>query len=119
MAFFVNRSLVLSESSNSEATHGFKDFDVKERSVTLLDVNCPEVFKDPEFLKWLNDTDYVKFTWHVPGKPANDYSDVIVTYDNGEGSNSDMPEHVWNWLCDLWQKTLGKGYGWIRLTNME
>ena len=53
----------------------------------MLDINCPELFKDEEFLDWLNDVEERKFTWHSAGQEADEWSDVMVTYDNGEGSN--------------------------------
>lgn len=56
-------------------------------------INIPELFRDPAFVAWLNDTSKPKFTWHVAGQPTNEYSDVIVLVDPGleEGSDSEMP----------------------------
>jgi hypothetical protein len=62
-----------------------------------LVLNAPEFFRDAEFIKWLNNTG-PKFTWHQGGQPT-EWSDTIVLVDpglNGEGSDSDMPEHIWD-----------------------
>jgi len=75
----------------------------------LLKVNAPEFFRRDDFAIWLNNASVSipdpalpsrVATWHYPG-PINEYSDVFVTYDNGEGSNSDMPEDIWQSLCRL------------------
>lgn len=66
-----------------------------EQGVSLR-INAPEFFKDQEFINWLNN-DHRKFTWHKGGQ-ADDWSDVVVGVDpslNGEGTDSDMPEHIW------------------------
>ena len=63
-----------------------------------LVINAPEFFKDEAFVAWLNNSETVVFTWHRGGAPGP-WSDVIVLVDpsfNGEGSDSDMPEHIWN-----------------------
>lgn len=67
-----------------------------EQGVSLR-ISAPEFFKDPEFIKWLNNGDR-KFTWHDTGEP-DEWSDVVVAVDpslTGEGSDSDMPEAIWN-----------------------
>lgn len=61
-----------------------------------LVIHWPEAFKDPDFLSWLNNAS-PKATWHSTGTPG-EFSDVFVLVDsslNGEGSDSDMPEHIW------------------------
>lgn len=63
-----------------------------------LVINAPEFFQDPEFVEWLNTQGTPKFTWHEGGEPT-DCSDTVVLVDpslNGEGSDSDMPEHIWD-----------------------
>lgn len=90
-----------------------------------LRMNAPEFFKDPEFIAWLNNGDR-KFTWHPGGAPS-DHSDVIVLVDpslNGEGSDSDMPEHIWEQIVEACRKQFGEPeYGGevftVRLTNLE
>lgn len=67
-----------------------------------LTINAPEFFKDPGFVAWLNDG-APKFTIHQGGKPS-EWSDVIVLVDpslSGEGSNSEMPEHIWEAIVEV------------------
>lgn len=76
---------------------------VKTRSLRL---HCPEIFEDPAFVEWLN-ADEPKATWHTSGLPG-EFSDVFVLVDpslNGEGSDSDMPEHIWSLLMEQCRKT--------------
>jgi hypothetical protein len=64
-----------------------------------LTIHCPNVFQIPEFVEWLNNGS-PKMTWHQGGKPA-EFSDVVVRVDpslNGEGSDSDMPSAVWDFV---------------------
>ena len=64
-----------------------------------LRLNMPELAKDKAFIVWLNASKTNCWTWHTKGKPVGEYSDVVVWVDtNGDGSDSDMPEHVWNKL---------------------
>ena len=64
-----------------------------------LTIHCPNVFQIPEFVEWLNNGS-PKMTWHQGGKPA-EFSDVVVRVEpslNGEGSDSDMPTAVWDFI---------------------
>lgn len=66
-----------------------------------LTINAPEFFRDPAFVAWLNDG-ASKFTIHRGGEPG-EWSDVIVLVDpslSGEGSDSDMPAHIWEAIVD-------------------
>jgi hypothetical protein len=95
-----------------------------------LVINAPEIFKDPAFQGWLN-SDLAKFTWHKPGTPVSEWSDVVTLIDptfngegiGGEGSDSDMPEHIWNQLVQACKDTFGTNGGnthiMVRLTNLE
>lgn len=95
------------------------------RSCKGLVINAPEFFEDPEFMAWLNNRDR-KFTWHIRGNSiADEYSDVVVCVDpslNGEGSDSDMPEHIWNRIVTACRETLGSASGedhyMVRITNL-
>lgn len=89
-----------------------------------LVINAPAIFADPEFCAWLNG-DGVKFTWHQGGKP-DDYSDTVVMVDpglNGEGTDSDMPEHIWSFiLAQCRQHFAPSRLGYhimVRLTNLD
>lgn len=69
---------------------------------TMLRVNMPELFENKGFARRLNE--YVKgatggmATWHRPGDPT-EFSDIFVTYDQGEGSNvEDIPARLWKKL---------------------
>lgn len=69
-----------------------------------LTINAPEFFQDEEFVKWLNNG-AKKFTWHPGGTPS-EWSDVVVLVDpglQGEGSDSDMPKHIWEQIVQACQ----------------
>lgn len=76
-------------------------YEAEWRETPILRLDSQELFQDPEFVAWLNDASNIKFTWHQPGSEVDEWSDVIVTYDSGDGSNSDMPEHIWDWICEI------------------
>jgi len=81
--------------------------------------------QDQSFLDWLNDTSNAVFTWHVKGDAPSDWSDVIVCIDpglNGEGSDSDMPEHIWIQIVELCKQHFTPSTGChihVRLTNLD
>lgn len=90
-----------------------------------LVINVPHFFKDPAFVAWLNNP-APKFTWHKSGNEPSEYSDVVVLVDpslNGEGSDSDMPEHCWEEIiktCKLRLISLRNSMPiMVRLTNLE
>lgn len=95
----------------------------KVTSGTLLQINAPHFFKDEAFVAWLNNGES-KFTWHKGGKPG-DWSDVMVMVDrslNGDGPDSDMPEHIWDQILKVCRDNLMPGRGiqiavWIQ--NLE
>lgn len=88
-------------------------------------INAPEFFRDSAFQQWLNNPS-PKFTWHHNGDP-DEWSDVVVLVDpslSGEGSDSDMPEHIWCRIVEECRLHLGSGLGgsdhyMVRLTNLE
>lgn len=92
-----------------------------------LKINCPELFADPEFAAWLKSRSGVRppgekwwtpvATWHEGDEEMNEYSDVFCTYEDGEGSDSDMPEHCWERLCELARREVGSGFAILWLTN--
>lgn len=101
---------------------------IENREISMLQgftINVPEWFKDKGFLAWLNDPSNTLFTWHTRGKEAGDWSDVVVCVDpglNGEGSESDMPEHIWDEIVALCRQHFRPSSGshiHVRLTNLN
>lgn len=77
-----------------------------------IQINAPAYFDDPGFLKWLNDPQTNVMTWHKKGSAINDYSDVVVMVDPslcGEGTDSDMPEAIWDAVVTYTRKFVGEG----------
>jgi hypothetical protein len=93
--------------------------------LTGFTINVPEWFEDKDFKAWLNDPDNTVFTWHTKGEAPSDWSDVVVCVDpslNGEGSESDMPEHIWDQIVDLCRTHFHPSTGshiHVRLTNLN
>jgi hypothetical protein len=103
----------LSEEETKDVT--FKPFhSLSEVSKTnALVINAPEFFKDPEFVGWLNADFPPKFTWHQGGSPGS-YSDVVVLVDpslKGEGSDSEMPTHIWVQIVETCKKHFSPNTG--------
>lgn len=95
--------------------------------ITGIAINRPEWFADPAFVAWLNDPVQIKMTWHQGGEPT-EWSDVMVFVDPsmhegklaGEGSNSDMPEHIWDAIvaeCDAAGLGGQRSHIPVRITN--
>lgn len=92
--------------------------------VSLL-INAPGFFQDAEFIGWLNNGQR-KFTWHQ-GHSPDEWSDVVVLVDpglTGAGSDTEMPEHIWEQIVDACRTHL-KGqvsrfsqHIMVRLTNV-
>jgi hypothetical protein len=90
-----------------------------------LVINAPAFFTNPEFLAWLNNGE-TKFTWHIKGNAvADEYSDVVVCVDpslSGEGTDSDMPEYIWNQIVEACRQHIGTRTGehhyMVRITNL-
>ena len=89
-----------------------------------LVLNVPAMFNDPDFREWLNNGK-TKFTWHKLGSKPSEWSDVVVLVDpsyNGEGADSDMPEHCWDTILEACKVAIPhpvKGHVMVRLTNIE
>jgi|AntRauTorcE11898_2_1112593.scaffolds.fasta_scaffold07709_4 hypothetical protein len=101
---------------------------LQDRDTTPLSgftVNVPEWFQDQGFQEWLNNPDNPVFTWHKKGTAVSEWSDVVVCVDpslNGEGSESDMPEAIWDQIVDLCKAHYTPGGGshiHVRLTNLD
>ncbi len=66
-----------------------------------------------------------KFTWYQQGA-ISEWSDVVVLVDpalTGEGSDSDMPDYLWNRIVSACRAYLGTSNGqgchyFVRLTNL-
>ncbi|MHB8409562.1 MAG: hypothetical protein ACYDHY_15970 [Acidiferrobacterales bacterium] len=94
-----------------------------KRGVSLV-INVPDFFRDQGFVSWLNNKT-PKFTWHQGGTP-HEYSDVVVLVDptfTGEGSDSDMPAHLWKQIIDECRRQFPDISGMtapvmVRLTNV-
>lgn len=100
----------------------------QDREVTFmpgLTINVPEWFEDKDFQKWLNDPENTVFTWHKKGEAPSDWSDVVVCVDpslRGEGSEADMPEHIWDQIVELCRAHFRPSTGshiHVRLTNLD
>jgi hypothetical protein len=86
-----------------------------------LRINMPDMFADPEFMAYLNDTEENSVaTWHKRGSDdeAHAYSDTFVQFDCGEGSNANMPEKWWNLICEICESQ-GFEAGILHLTNLD
>jgi hypothetical protein len=97
---------------------------MKITTSAALVVNAPQFFKDPAFQTWLNQTE-PKFSLHRDGVPG-EWSDTIVLVDpslNGEGSDSDMPEHIWEQIVSICRSnfapTRNVNHIMVRLTNIR
>lgn len=94
---------------------------MKSELVNCLELSCPELFEEKAFSSWLNRMSGRGLaTWHVQGEPG-EFSDVFVTYDQGEGSDSPfnpdgMPLSVWKVICKECEKH-GLQYAVVRLIN--
>ena len=95
---------------------------------SVLAINAPEWFRDPEFVTWLNTRVTPLMTWHTTGEPPNEWSDIIVFVDpslSGEGSdNGSMPDKYWDEIVRLCQNNYdpyGSSTGYhivVRITNL-
>ena len=90
-------------------------------------IEAPQFFRTPEFIAWLNNGQ-PKMTWHQVGSQPSEWSDVVVLVDpslSGEGSDSDMPQDIWDKIVaickDLFQGKIGpmEPHITVRLTNVN
>lgn len=74
-----------------------------------LTINAPHYFRRPDFMAWLNDPEKTVFSYHKKGNEvAHEYSDTIVLVDSyGEGDSSDMPEDIWQEICQIAYQAYG------------
>lgn len=79
----------------------------------VVKINAPELANNAEFVAWLNQRTCA--TWHKGGG-ITEFSDIFTWIEKGEGSDSDMPEPVWDEIIKL----LGEdffGVVWITFLN--
>ncbi len=90
-----------------------------------LKINAPEFFQDAAFQKWLNNRQ-PKMTWHQGGVPT-EWSDTVVMVDpsfTGEGTDADMPEHIWDKIVTQCRNHFSqtaahnRNHVMVRLTNV-
>lgn len=74
------------------------------KRVPKLTVYSPTAFKLPGFKEWLEDPDTVVFTWHTAGQQLGRWSDVILTYEEGEFTDDSMPTELSEWLTERWEE---------------
>lgn len=93
---------------------------LKVERLPTVRLNVPQWFERLDFMAWLNNPLNTIATWHR-GTEANDYSDVFMTYDHGEGSDlgsNDFPEDIEKELIAT-MDAQGVEYGIIWLSNVE
>lgn len=107
--------------------------DISISPLPIIKFNVPEWYKDRDFLTFLNSSRVA--TWHRQYCKPDEYSDVFLTYCQGEGSDayypSDEPEEFgdtnhadvipdryWRVVC-AYCATNGIEEALIWLTNLE
>ncbi len=84
----------------------------------VLRINAPDWYDRKDFVAWLSDENNLVATWHERGEKPNEFSDVFVTYDDGEGSDSNMPQDIWAQICQFAEEAhFSAGLVWI--SNLE
>lgn len=91
--------------------------------VTCMRWECPHIFEDPDFQRWLAGSWHhrsgdIAATWHSGGRP-HEFSDVFLTYDNGELCNA-LPDHIADMIRARWRVVVPTqfNYGTIWLVNL-
>ncbi len=105
----------MSHEAHQTNTNHNLELEVRGIPQVMVEVNCPHIFNRDDFRAYLNDPATRVATWHNGGEPG-EFSDVFVTYDQGGGSNSDMPG--WDTICKALERE-GFSNGVVRLTNIE
>jgi hypothetical protein len=101
-----------------------------------VQLNVPEFFKRKDFLDYIEGKEPHRacvMSWHLPGCEPTEWSDTLVLVEpclNGEGSNSDMPEDIWECILLTLRARFGEEgqlippvcrerHIAVRLTNLE
>ena len=80
-------------------------------------INAPDLYNREDFQAWIKASHSVA-TWYNPSNPPDEMSDIFVTYDHGDGSDSDMPG--WADVAKVVQEKVGQvGFAVVWLTNLE
>jgi hypothetical protein len=71
--------------------------------ISAIRIHAPEWFERADFQAMLTDAHINHMaTWHSVGYSPTDYSDVFVTVDGVEGSDSDkFPEDIWEEIVNI------------------
>lgn len=80
------------------------DIQYEASSVLMVTIDRPQWYKNPDFLDYINDPDNALMSFHISGRQANEWSDVLVWVDpslNGEGDSSDIPEVYWDEIVQV------------------
>jgi hypothetical protein len=88
---------------------------------TVLKINAPHWFRRNDF-RAVVESPQTATWWN--GDPIDEWSDIFVTYDNGEGSNYGglhgcIPDDIWDEICRVWKNVCGDTYGLVWITNLE
>ncbi len=103
--------------------HPIPDVKLPPEIYQCLRINVPNWFKQLDFVEWLNNgcnsahCNRRLWTWHTGGEP-NEFSDICVTYDEGDGSDSDMPPWAWDEICAECEKR-GITFALVWMSNLD
>jgi len=100
---------------------------MRAEALQCLRINAPEWFAREDFYEFLagrrpgqpreDGSPCPPATWHCPGLKANEYSDIFVTYDHGDGSDEEfIPTDIWQEIRRIAGEQ-GLEYGVVWLTN--
>ena len=89
-----------------------------DAGMQVVSIVAPQWYEREDFRQFIDDPTSRLATWHPKGKPPSEFSDVFVTYDDGEGSDSDMPAEIWEEICSICRQLHVK-YGLVWIKNLE
>lgn len=93
---------------------------LKVKCLYSIEINAPHWYARQDWCDYLNGRrDCRPATWHVPDKPANEFSDVFFVYDVGEGSDAHaIPRDIWAEI-DATVRAQGLDFAIVRITNLR
>lgn len=95
---------------------------ISKKAMPLVEINAPSFFKDPDFLKLLNDPQQQVATWHSRDTEPGDCSDVFIYHSQAYwhdnelcaygthydyGANGGLPEHIIAVIAEAVQHATG------------